>query len=94
MINKFSLLILGFFSLSINADTIGKYVGIAKSIPAARMKADPKAQAWAHSARTVLDVTEETLTQTINSIQDMAKSQNRPIFCLASGKNIDFAILR
>lgn len=89
MLNKTLLIILGFASLSIHADTIGKYAGIAKNIPAARMKADAKAQAWAHSARTVLDVTEETISQTIASMQSLSQKQNAPIFCLPNGKTID-----
>ena len=93
MLNKTILVLLSFVSLSISADTIEKYVGIAKSIPQSRLKADPKAQAWAHSARTVLDVTEETLAQTIVSMQALSLKQNSPIFCLPNGKSIDTGLV-
>ena len=43
------------------ADTIDNYMNIANNIPQMEMKADPQAQAWARSARHVLDVTSESI---------------------------------
>lgn len=73
------------------ADTLGKYAGIAKSIPQARLKADPQSQAWARSARSILDVTEETIAQTIQSMQALALQQQQAIFCLPQGQSLDTA---
>ncbi len=80
-------------TLNSHADTIGKYIGIAKSIPQARLKADPRAQAWAHSARTVLTVTDETIAQTIIAMQGLAKKHKLSLFCLPQGKSINTALI-
>ena len=71
------------------SDTIGKYASIAKEIPKARLTADPKSQAWARSARSILNVTEETLAQTIQSMQALASKHNTPLLCLPAGQQID-----
>lgn len=71
-----------------NADTIGRYAEIIKSIPEATLKADPKSQAWAHSARTILAVAEESITETIISMHTLTTQKNMPLFCLPQGQNI------
>lgn len=71
-----------------NADTIGRYAEIIKSIPEATLKADPKSQAWAHSARTILAVAEESITETIVSMHTLTTQKNMPLFCLPQGQNI------
>ncbi len=81
------------FALTANADTIGRYAGIVKSIPETTLKADPKSQAWAHSARTILAVAEESIAETIFSLQSITNKMNRPLFCLPQGQAIDTALV-
>lgn len=78
-------------SMSTQADTIAKYANIAKSIPAAKLKADQKAQTWARSARSILDVTEESIAQTIQAMQQLAAKQGKPLFCLKNDADINTA---
>lgn len=85
-------LLLSMTTLS-NADTIGRYAEILKSIPEASLKADPKSQAWAHSARTILAVAEESITETIASIQKITDKQNTPLFCLPNNEEIGLDIV-
>lgn len=75
------------------ADTIGRYAGIAKSIPEASLKADPKSQAWAHSARTILNVAEESIAESIAAVQTAANQLNRPIFCLPKDQSINTELI-
>lgn len=83
------------FTLPITAyaDTIGRYAGIAKSIPEATLKADPKSQAWAHSARTILHVAEESIAESISSMQNAAMRLQRPILCMPQGRSINTALI-
>ncbi len=80
-------------SASANADTIGHYAGIAKSIPEAALKADPKSQAWAHSARTILQVAEESIAESLASAQRAANKLNKPLFCLPKNQSINTALI-
>ena len=75
-------------TISANADTIGRYAQIVKSIPQATLKADPKSQAWAHSARTILAVAEESITETIVAIQKLSDKTKKPLFCLKDDTKI------
>lgn len=77
---------------SSNADTIANYMNIAENIPRMEMKADPKAQAWARSARNIITVTDESIAETIIAINDMATKQGRPLFCLGKD-NLNSAML-
>ena len=87
---KICLLLVGaLISSTTMADTIGKYAGIAKSIPSARLKADPKSQAWARSAQSILEITEETVAQTIEATQNIAVRNHSPLFCLPKGQKVD-----
>ena len=52
--------------ITCNADTLGKYAGISKSIPQARLKADPQAHIWARSAKSILNIIEETIIELSN----------------------------
>ncbi len=84
-------LILLVLSLGTYADTIGKYAKIAKSIPEMSLKADPQAQAWMRSAKSILAITDETVAQTIMAMNQLAKRQGRPLICLPDTKVIDGA---
>ena len=75
------------------ADTIGRYTEIAKSIPEATLKADAKSQAWAHSARTILAVAEESITETMLSMQQLAVKTKNPLFCMPSGESINVTLI-
>src|SRR3990167_3802761 len=71
-----------FLSSFLCADTINNYMNIVNQIPQMELKADPKAQAWARSARTVLALTNETLAETLIQANEIAKHQGKPFFCL------------
>jgi hypothetical protein len=71
--------------LVLHADTMGKYMGIARSIPNLALKADDKSQAWARSARSILAVTDETIAQTINAMNKLAAQDGQPILCMPKG---------
>ena len=64
------LLFIGFifFFHAVHADTIKNYINIANNIPQMEIKADPQAQAWARSARQILNVTCESIQETILQI--------------------------
>ena len=93
MLKKFLVFILLGACNIAQADTIGKYAGIAKGIPQASLKADPQSQAWARSARSILEVTEETIAQTIQSVQSFAAKRNIQVFCLPAGMKIDNSLI-
>ena len=71
------------------ADTIEHYMDIHNNIPQMEMKADPQAQAWARSARHVLIVTNETIAETLNQANELAKNQGSPLFCLPAGVELN-----
>lgn len=81
------------FSCFVKADTIDNYMNIANNIPQMELKADPQAQAWARSARHVLDVTSESIAETITQANDLAKSQGKPLFCLPANVSLNAATL-
>lgn len=72
------------FSLSFAsvADTMDHYMNISNQIPQMEMKADPQAQAWARSARTVMIITNESIAETLVQANELAKSHGAPLFCL------------
>ncbi len=63
------------------ADTIDHFMNIANNIPQMEMKADPQAQSWARSARTVLILTSESIAETLQIANETAKQQGSPLFC-------------
>jgi len=73
-----------FFMASINvyADTIDHYMNIANNIPQMEMKADQQSQAWARSARTMLILTSESISETLTLANESAKLNGAPFFCL------------
>tara|TARA_R110002126_G_scaffold291802_1_gene459164 strand:- start:63546 stop:64079 length:534 start_codon:yes stop_codon:yes gene_type:complete len=64
------------------ADTIGRYMNIANNIPKMEMKADRQAHIWARSARTVLNLTSESIAETLMLANATATEHGTPIFCL------------
>ena len=82
-----SLLLL--VSLPLQADTIDHYMNISNNIPQMEMKADPQAQAWARSARNVLNITSETVAETLTQANDLAKSEGHPLFSLPPGTTLN-----
>ncbi len=73
------------------ADTIDHYMNIATKIPQMEMKADPESQAWARSARTVLILTSESISETLLLLNDTAKQHGTPLFCLPIGEQLSAA---
>lgn len=80
-------------SIGVQADTIDHYVNIANTIPQMEMKADPQAQAWARSARNVLNITSETVAETLIQANELAKTRGRPLFCLPTGVSLNAVTL-
>lgn len=78
-------------SLGVCADTIDHFMSIANNIPQMEMKADPQAQAWAHSARTVLILTSESIADTLTLANETATQQGSPLFCLPTGITLNAA---
>lgn len=61
---------------------MNNYMHIAQSIPQMEMKADPQAQAWAHSAHNILVLTSESIAETLLLTNQTATSRGTPFFCL------------
>jgi hypothetical protein len=74
---------------SLHADTINNYMNIANNIPQMEIKADAQAQAWARSARHVLNITCESIAETLIQTNEIARSQGKPLFCLPPGKQLN-----
>ena len=70
------------------ADTIDHYMNIANNIPQMEMKADQQSQAWARSARTVLTLTCDGITDSLILANETAKQQGHPLFCLTAGTQV------
>jgi hypothetical protein len=64
------------------ADTMEHYMNIVNNIPQMEMKADPESQAWARSARNILLLTSESISESLTLTNDMAKRKGSPFFCL------------
>ncbi|MCX7117843.1 MAG: phosphatase [Legionellales bacterium] len=73
----------------VNADTINHFMNIASNIPQMEMKADPQSQAWAHSARTILILTTESITETLTLANETARAAGHPLFCIPAGVALD-----
>lgn len=73
------------------ADTVGNYMTIVHNIPSMSMKPDEQSQAWSRSARSILTSTDETMAQTIVSMNSLAAKQGKPIFCFSPGVPFDAA---
>ncbi|MFZ4076617.1 MAG: phosphatase [Legionellaceae bacterium] len=77
----------------IQADSIGRYMNIANNIPKMEMKADPQAQAWARSARNILNLTTESIAETLTLTNTTAAQQGTPFFCLPAQITLNSAML-
>ncbi|MDP1604317.1 MAG: phosphatase [Legionella sp.] len=72
----------GIFAFFVHADTMNHYMNISNQIPQMEMKADPQAQAWARSARSIMVITNESIAETLTQANELAKAQGKPLFCL------------
>jgi uncharacterized protein YecT (DUF1311 family) len=77
-----------FLCFPVSADTIDHYMNIANNIPQMELKADPQAQAWARSARTVLILACDSVSETLMLANDNAKAKGTPLFCLPAGTQV------
>ena len=59
---------------------------IVQSIPNREMKADTESQVWARSARNVINLTNESIAETLLSANARATERDTPLFCLPQGK--------
>lgn len=82
-------MISGILSATASADTIGNYMTVVNNIPKTAMQPTDEAQAWVRSARSILSSTNETMAQTIVSMNRIAAKQGRPIFCFPPGTPFD-----
>ncbi len=80
-------------SLAHYADTMNHYMNIADQIPQMEMRANAKAQAWARSARTVLDLTHESIVETIIQANELAKAEGKPLYCRSSKIELTGSVL-
>ena len=82
MIRGLGILFLGMTVTVTYADAIGRYMNIVNNIPKMEMKADFDAQTWARSARNLLDLTSETIAETLALTNATATQRGAPLFCL------------
>ena len=82
-----------FCSCFAQADTIDNYINIATNIPQMEIKADQQSQVWARSARNVLTITNESIAETLEQANELAKNQGKPLFCLPANITLDAATL-
>lgn len=75
------------------ADSIASYMKIANNIPKMDVQADPKSQAWARSARNVLTVTTETISETMLQANTIASTKGAPLFCLPKNTTLNPSIM-
>jgi len=75
------------------ADTIDNYINIASNIPQMEIKADQQSQVWAKSARNVLIITNESIAETLEQANELAKNQGKPLFCLPANTTLDATTL-
>ncbi len=66
---------------SLHADTIDHFINIANNIPQMEMKADSESQAWARSARNILNLTSESIAETLLLANAHASRTGAPLFC-------------
>ncbi len=71
------------------SDTIANYQRISQSVPKMEIKANEQSQAWARSARHVLNITNESIAETLIAINEEAMKRGRPFFCLQKNQRLD-----
>lgn len=77
------------FSSLIQADTIDHYMRIVHTVPKMAMRADPRSQAWARSARNILILTSESIGESLSLANDTVTQQGKPLFCLPPGVRLN-----
>jgi hypothetical protein len=70
-------------------DTIERYMNIVENIPKMEMKADSDAQIWVRSARNILNLTCESIAETLIASNKAATERGKPLFCLSTDKELD-----
>ena len=88
MIRSLFCIFLGMVLTPVHADAIGRYINIANNIPKMEMKADPEAQAWARSGRNILNLTSETIAESLMSANTSATQRGAPLFCLPANTHL------
>lgn len=83
-----SLLFAG-MNFSVVADTMENYLSIKNRIPQMEVRADPRALAWARSARSVLMITNDAIAETLLKANETLAHEKTPFFCLPPGKVLD-----
>jgi hypothetical protein len=73
----------------VSADTIDHFMSIVTNIPQMEIKADQKSQLWAHSARTVITLTCDGITDSLMLANTTAAQQGHPLFCLPPATQIE-----
>ena len=68
-----------------HADTIDHYMNIVEQIPQMEMKADQQSQVWAKSSRTVLELTCDSIIDSLMISNEEAKKNGTPLFCPPQG---------
>lgn len=90
---RYLLFLIVIISTHLHADTIDHYMNIAGNIPQMEVKADPQAQAWARSARTVLMLTCESVVETLTLANESATQMGKPLFCAPLNPPLNATIL-
>lgn len=93
--NKVKIIFLSLLGIgtiaSAQADTIGNYMTIVNNIPEMSVKPDEQSQAWVRSARSMIGLADQTMAQTILSMNAVAAKQGSPIYCFPANFNLDAA---
>ena len=79
---KWGIVLISLLAFSGYTDTVQNYMQISANIPAMELKPNPKAQAWARSARDILLSTDETIVETVLAMNRLASEKGTPFFCL------------
>ena len=83
---KMFFLIVFFTFCKANADSIASYINISKQIPQMELKADAQSQTWAHSARTIITLTCDSILDSLTLANQEAKKQGVCLFDLPRGE--------
>lgn len=73
-------------SIQALADNLANYMDIENKIPSMQMKTDIKSHAWARSAKKILVLHDEAISECINEMNEFAKANGKPLFCLPNDK--------
>lgn len=70
------------------ADTLASYMDIEKQIPQMQLKADPKAHAWARSAKKIILMHDDAVCDSVNEMNLLAEAKGEAIFCMPNGEKV------